>query len=66
MFKISQAFFALPADVKARYGFDQVQSVPMCYCSTHTAPFSQRTACRARTWAGRAGARSAPRTPCPS
>ena len=64
MFKISQAFFALPADVKARYGFDQVRPLPMCYCSTLTASSSQHAGGRARTWAGRAGARSARHTPC--
>ena len=26
MFAMSKAFFALPADVKGRYGFDQVSS----------------------------------------
>ena len=30
MFRTSQAFFALPAEVKGRYGFDQVSLA--CFC----------------------------------
>ena len=36
MFAMSQAFFALPADVKARYGFDQVSAAPAVVVIQHT------------------------------
>ena len=44
MFRTSQAFFALPAEVKGRYGFDQVclacfciKRIALCTCVLHRA-----------------------------